>query len=252
VERIAAVGGLSFVLASLVVGLRLLWLARRTRQLPELAIGLALFLMGGIGYPLTAIARLATPLPDAVRTGFFALSLLCAFVGTLSAALFNQRVFRPGRRTAVGVVIGLGTAEMCFMLLETVSPGLRAAAFYNEGLGLRLFTAMHGVPLAWAAVESFSYAAKLGRRARLGLAEPVVADRMRLWGISMLAALAINLASTITGFFGIDLAATAGGALLIAPLGLIAAGCTWLAFVPPAAYLRRVAARFAARGEARA
>ena len=251
-DLLAAVGGLSFVLASLVVGLRLLLLARRTGELPELAIGLALFLMGGIGYPLTAVARLATPLPDSVRTGFFALSLLCALVGTLSAALFNQRVFRPGHRVAVWAVVTLGGAESVFFLLQTLSPGLRAGALYNEGLGLRLFTAMHGVPLAWAACESFAYAAKLGRRARLGLADPVVADRMRLWGISMLSALAINLASTITGFFGVDLAATAGGALLIAPLGLIASGCTWLAFVPPAAYLRRVAARFAASGPASA
>ena len=245
-ELIAAIGGMSFVLASLIVGLRLLLLARRTRELPELVIGLGLFLMGGIGYPLTAVARLATPLPDAVRTGLFALSLLCAFVGTLAVALFNQRVFRPGRRIAVWTVIGLGGAEAALLLLQTVSPGLQAGAFFNEGLGLRLFTSLHGVPLAWAACESFAYAAKLGLRAKLGLADPVVADRMRLWGISMLSALAINLASTITGFFGIDLAATAGGALLIAPLGLVASGCTWLAFVPPAAYLRRVAARFQA------
>jgi hypothetical protein len=46
----------------------------------------------------------------------------------------------------------------------------------------------------------------------------------------------------------VDLAATPSGALLIAPLGLIAAGCTWLAFLPPEAYLRRVAARFSANG----
>jgi hypothetical protein len=252
VELLAAIGGLSFVLASLIVGLRLLLLASRTRAFPELAMGLALFLMGGIGYPLTALARLATPLPDAIRTGFFALALLCALVGTLSAAIFNQRVFRPGRRAAVCAVVALGAAEGAFFLLQIISPGLQAGAFFNEGLGLRLFTSLHGVPLAWAACESFAYAAKLGRRVKLGLADPVVADRMRLWGISMLSALAINLASTITGFFGIDLAATAGGALLIAPLGLVAAGCTWLAFVPPAAYLRRVAARFAASGRASA
>lgn len=247
-ELVAAVGGLSFVLASLVVGLRLLLLARRTREIPELTIGLALFLMGGIGYPLTAVARLATPLPDAARTGIFAISLLCALVGTLCACLFNQRVFRPGQRAARAVVAGVTGAELLFLILQGIDPGLQAAAFHNAGLGLRLFTALHGVPLAWAVYESFRYGGQLSRRAQLGLADPVVVDRMRLWGISMLAALSINLASSVTGFLGMDLAATAAGALVIAPLGLLAAGCTWLAFLPPAAYLRRVSARFAASG----
>ena len=53
-ELLGAIGGVSFILASLVIGLRLLLLARRTRELPEFVIGLALFLMGGLGYPLLA------------------------------------------------------------------------------------------------------------------------------------------------------------------------------------------------------
>jgi hypothetical protein len=247
-ELVAAIGGLSFVLASLVVGLRLLLLARRTRELPEFAIGLALFLMGGIGYPLTAIARLATPLPDEARGGIFALSMLCSLVGMLGVCVFNQRVFRPGQAIARAVVAGVAGLEIGFLIHQGVSPGILAAALRNEGLGLRLFTGMHAVPIAWAAYESFRYARLLSRRARVGLAEPVIVDRMRLWAISMLAALAINLASTSASFRGVDLAATPSGALLIAPLGLIAAGCTWLAFLPPEAYLRRVGARFSANG----
>jgi len=245
-ELVAAIGGLSFVLASLVVGLRLLLLARRTGELPELAIGLALFLMGGIGYPLTAIARLATPLPELARGGVFALAMLCGLVGMLGVCVFNQRVFRPGQPFARAVVAAVACVEVGLLILQGVSPGILAGALHNEGMGLRLFTAMHAVPIAWAAYESLRYARMLSRRARLGLADPVIVDRMRLWAVSMLAALAINLASTAASFRGLDLASTTTGALLIAPLGLIAAGCTWLAFLPPAAYLRRVAARFAA------
>ena len=59
-------------------------------------------------------------------------------------------------------------------------------------------------------------------------------------------ALTINLASTIGALRGVDFAASAVGALVIAPLGLIAAGSIFLAFLPPQAYLRRVAARAAA------
>lgn len=245
-ELVAAVGGLSFVLASLVVGLRLLWLARRTRQLPELVIGLGLVLMGGFGYPLVAIARLATAWSDELRTGIFLLSMLCSWIGIVAVCIFNQRVFRPGRPAAQLFVVAVGLGQILCLVLQARHPGLRAAALYNDGLGLRLFTAGHGIPLAWATYESFRYGAQLTRRVRLGLADPVVVDRLRLWGISMLSALVINVASTTAACFGVDLAVTVLGALIIAPLGLVAAGCTWLAFVPPAVYLRRVAARHAA------
>jgi hypothetical protein len=245
-ELLAAIGGLSFVLASLVVGVRLLLLARRTRQLPELAIGTGLVLMGGLGYPLTATARLATAWPVELRTGIFLLSMLCSWVGIVCVCIFNQRVFRPGRPAAQALVAGVAGAQILCLLVQAVDPGVQAAALYNQGLGLRLFTAGHGLPLAWAAYESFHYGALLARRAKLGLgADPIVADRVRLWGISMLSALVINLASTACGVFDVDLATTTLGALVIVPFGLVAAGCTWLAFVPPAAYLRRVSARLA-------
>jgi hypothetical protein len=51
------------------------------------------------------------------------------------------------------------------------------------------------------------------------------------------------VAATIGALRGIDFAATTLGAAVIAPLGLIAAGSIFLAFLPPQAYLRRVAAR---------
>jgi len=57
-RALAALGGLAFVLASLVLGIRLLALATRTRRLPEVCIGLALLLMGGLGYPLIMTAPL--------------------------------------------------------------------------------------------------------------------------------------------------------------------------------------------------
>jgi hypothetical protein len=249
-ELVAALGGLSFILASLVVGLRILLLARRTRQLPELVIGLSLFLAGGIAYPLIVLARMAVAWPESVRVGLFSLSMLLSGIGTLCACLFNQRVFRPDAGWAKALVLGTACVQAALMGFQVVTPGITAAALHNEGLGVRLFTTGHGVPLLWASIESFRYAAQLARRVKLGLADPVIADRVRLWGISMASSLAINLAATIAALRGIDFAATALGAIVIAPLGLIAAGSVFLAFLPPQAYLRRVAAR--ATGAARA
>jgi len=242
----AALGGLSFVAASFVVGLRLLRLGARTRELPELAIGTALVLMGGIGYPLTAIARLAPSLSEDVRIVLFVFSLLLTWIGTVLLALFNLRVFRQKEAWARGLVVALALLTLVSFALECFTPGLRVATLRNQGLGLRLFMGQLAIPLAWGAYESLHYWGLLRRRLKLGLADPVVADRMGLWGIGTLSAGVINVSTTVGALFGVDFAVTPVGAFVIAPLGLVAASAMWLAFLPPASYLRRVAARAAA------
>ena len=42
--------------------------------------------------------------------------------------------------------------------------------------------------LLWTGIESLAYSSALKRRLVLGLADPVVADRVQLWGIGMLLA----------------------------------------------------------------
>jgi hypothetical protein len=244
-ELLGAIGGLSFIIASLVIGLRLLLLARRTRQLPEFAIGLALFLMGGLGYPLLSVARLATGMHEAVRLGFFIVSVLFNMSGMVAVCVFNWRVFRQQESWAAWLTAGFTFALAAALVLQSIVPGLRVAAFYNEGSGLHVFMALQGVPLAWAAFESLRYYRLLAKRCDLGLADPIVVDRMRLWGSGMFLAFVINVFSSVLSFFGVDIAVSPTGSLVIAPLGLMAAGCVWLAFLPPAAYTRRVTARAA-------
>jgi hypothetical protein len=239
-QLLAAVGGLSFVAASFVVGLRLLFLARRTRELPEFAVGLGLLLMGGFGYPLTAIARTATVLSEDVRIAIFVFALFLTWIGTILLALFNVRVFRPNEGWATALMVALALWLVATFILESISPGLRAATFRNEGLGLRLFMGAIAIPLAWGTYESLRYWELLRKRVRLGLADPLVADRMRLWSIAELSACVINVSTTVAALFGIDFAVATLGAFVIAPLGLLAAASMWLAFLPPAAYLRRV------------
>lgn len=52
-----AAGALAMITVDAVVGVRLLRLARRTRKVPEAALGTAFLLLGAIGYPLTTLAR---------------------------------------------------------------------------------------------------------------------------------------------------------------------------------------------------
>jgi hypothetical protein len=239
----AAFGGLAFVLASCVLGVRLLLLATRTRRLPEVCIGLAQLLMGGLAYPLIMTARLAVRLSAPVRIGVMAVSILFMGVGTLAVGIFNWQVFRPGARWARGLVIAAAVSMLACVALQLAGPGLAAAAFDNRGLGFRLFQLHAGLLTAWGAYEALRAWWRLRRRQRLGLADPVVCERVFLWGIASVASTIVGGTSTIAGFLGINFAATVFGAAVIAPLGLLAAGSLWLAFLPPSAYLRRVRAR---------
>ena len=249
---LAALGGLAFVLASILIGIRLLLLAARTRQLPELCIGLALLLMGGLGYPLIMTARMAIRLGDPTRVGVMALAVVLLGVGTLAVGVFNWRVFRAGERWAGWAVAAAALSMLACLGLQLRSPGLEAAAFHNQGLGFRLFLLHSGVLSGWGACEALLAWARLRRRLRLGLADAVVSERVLLWGIASVASTIVGVTSTVAGFLGINFAATAFGAAVTAPLGLVAAGSMWLAFLPPAAYLRRVRARAAAAAPAAA
>ena len=59
-EVLAQIGGSAYALVALVIGLRLVLLFRRTRELPELLVGVSMLFLAGIGYPLSAVAREAT------------------------------------------------------------------------------------------------------------------------------------------------------------------------------------------------
>ena len=75
-QLLAQLGGGAFTLVCLLIGLRLLLLAARTRHLPELLIGAGLFLMAGIGYPLSSIARQLPGLATETRAAMGSLGAL--------------------------------------------------------------------------------------------------------------------------------------------------------------------------------
>jgi hypothetical protein len=241
-ETLAALGGGAFVLASLAVGLRLMFLSLRTGELPEFAIGLALLVMGGLGYPAAAVARGAPDLGVLPRVVLSALAMSCMVLGTGGIAVFNWKVFRPGTRWAARFVAALAAALVGCFTWQAATPGFLAAAA-NTGAGLHGLEVLAGVSLAWASLESVSYAAKLRKRLALGLVDPLLADRVRLWSIAIVAAQILNGASIVAAAVGVDIATWRYGGALIGPIGLVAALCMWLAFLPPERYRRSVLAR---------
>lgn len=238
-EWLAALGGGAFVLVSLAVGTRLLLLARRTRQLPEFAMGGALLLMGGIGYPAIAIARGGEALDPGLRCAIAGFAMLCQAVGIAGLAAFTAQVFRAEQAAARFAAWAIAALALGTVVAEGMLNGFQGAVG-NIGLPMRGNEAMAGIVLGWCMTESFAYYAKLKRRVGLGLATPVVANRIKLWTIGAGFAMLLNVTSQIAAWNGIDVATSTLGAILIGSLGPVAAGTIWLAFFPPAAYLRRI------------
>jgi hypothetical protein len=242
VQVIAAIGGLSFILASFVTGARLLLVARRTRQLPELTLGLGLFLMGGLGYPLTLLGEFGTFLPDDARAGFIAGNQLSSVIGLPLLVYFTARVFRPESAAARTLVwlIGLTFVGMY---------GFRAATygFAPVALGGEKVPTVHSiltlVCLGWAGLESLFYHLQLRKRVRLGLADPILANRMLLWAVGMLCAMMLTGISTLFSTLGIAFDQTTPGILTIGIMGTTSAASVWFAFFPPAAYVKWIRAR---------
>ncbi len=232
------------------VGIRLLGLARRTRQAPELCAGLGLVLLILVGGPFAGVGRLPGWVGTAAGDAFFATGMLLTAAGIICLYAFTWRVFRPDSRLALaGVVLASGFALWRCLALTRATAGLTSAAEIlpiARPYAFTITTVLAGAFL-WTAVESLLYWRPLRRRLALGLADPVVVNRVGLWGVSGLA---------VAGMvFQIGVRAQSGGLVLHDPVALATTACAavvvgtawWLAFLPPAAYLARVRRRAQAR-----
>ena len=184
-QIIAALGGGAFVLASFVTGLRLLLIARKSRQLPELCLGLGLFLMGGVGYPLTMLAQFGTFLPDGGRIVLFVANQLCSVVGLSALGVFTYRVFRPDDAVARATVYVLALAFVGMSAYRNFTGGMAPTSMGGPS-PMALYSILTCFTLGWAGTESWRYYRLLRKRLLLGLAEPVVTDRFRLWAVGIL------------------------------------------------------------------
>jgi hypothetical protein len=241
---LAAIGGGAFFVASSVVSVRLLLLARRTRGLPELLIGAGLLVLGAIGYPLAIAVRASGDAP-ALQTGLTVLHALLQTLGQGAIAVFTWRVFRADADWARALVYAFFAGLAALAAWQSAGPGWPTFAATQAGpwAWLSVFTLLS---LGWAGAEALLYHRKLVRRLALGLADAVAADRMRLWSISILSAFLIS--ATVSAFraFGHALDPKAMGVVL-GPLGLLSAGTMWLAFLPPDRYLHWIEARAESR-----
>lgn len=237
-----------YSLTATVVGVQLLRLAARTRSLPELTLGAGLTAISLVGMPASAIGRSAAWIGTPVGDGLFAVGVAIAHAGLALFFVFTWVVFRrpsPWARlaalagagalalSAAGLLrVGLGSTDMARVFVQT-----RPFAIATVTLVALAFL--------WNGLESARYARMLRRRLTLGLADPVVLDRFRLWAV-------VGFASAIqSGVLAATMAAGRPPLTEPLPLATIAvmstcSGAGWyLSFLPPAAYLERVRRRAA-------
>jgi len=235
--RLFGVG--AFLVACLAVGIRLLVLAARTRQMPEAALGLTLFASGGLGGILYFVGTSHAEGLGGLAIWVRGAGRLCLSAGALTLWGFTWRVFRSDSRWAAG----LFSLALCGVVAGFVGEGF-VTGFGGGGFDAvwsQLGILARGLAYLWAAIESFRYFALLRRRLRIGLADPLLVNRFLLWGIATSAAFGIY-AVALVNLLGSTSQDVAAGvfrptwALLTSALGLTAAVCTWLAFLAPARY----------------
>jgi hypothetical protein len=99
---------------------------------------------------------------------------------------------------------------------------------------------LSGSVWCWTAVEALRYHAMLRRRVTLGLADPVVANRMFLFGLMAAVGVGCVAVDGALLYSGIPRARDVFLPLVTTLSGLVTSACTLLAFWPPTAYVARV------------
>lgn len=228
----------------IVVGVRMLRLARRTGNFAERVLGLGLLLQAGIGYPLSAVA----PYTGGGEAAVGAVASLFSNAGCGMLFVFTAHVFHPRSRWA-WVAVGAASALLTVHGLGSGAARMAAttpeAIFASTYLWSPWILALSGAAWGWTGFESLRYYARLRKRAGLGLADPVVANRMLLWGLMGASAVSAVVIDTLLLYLGDALAQRVLLPLVTSVAGLAVSLFLVLAFLPPRAYLDAVKRRAA-------
>lgn len=241
----AVLSTLLFITAGTLVGVRLLVRAARQRTVPEAALGVALFSFAAVVQPsLIAAGVFAARAPDAAL-GFALLGNAAAAVSVTALFVFTSRVFRAGARWAMAlavfgscVAVFAGTGSSLLLIGSGSELSLAEAGRWTA-----LMSASFGLAFGWTGIEALICWVRARRRARIGLGDPVVANRFALWGAGSTIAFGLDVALAMLALSGADFARDALPRLLISVSGLANAVVWFLSFTPPAAYSRWIAAR---------
>ncbi|MDH3519543.1 MAG: hypothetical protein OEM49_03725 [Myxococcales bacterium] len=225
------------VLVSFCVGLPILARGLRAGDRPVALLGAAVTI-DGLEWLLWLMAAF-TPLRDTPAEPILASACRLGIVATTSLMLgFTLLVFRRDSRGALAAFWILNAAMAVSLLASGAVGDWRGAR--SDLPWVWLENGAQVGAYGWAAAEAFAHYSNMRRRSAIGLVDPLVANRFRLWGLyaSMFVLTQVGYFSTLVLF--VDLPAFELGLTLLTIGGEMA---LWFAFFPPAWYAQRVANR---------
>lgn len=228
IEIIAKGGMAANIVANAAIGIRLLWLAAHTRQLPELLFGGGCLGFGVGSVVVVAGAGLLGGDPVLGRTLIYVGTGLTS-AGAAFTAVGAWRIFSPNSTPSAVFAKSMCLALAATWIAVLVEDGIADpthSAFYRIGLAMRI------AALGWLGTKSLSYAVLLRRRVALGLAEPLMIARFSLWGVAAVGAALCLLLYGATVAVGLHVDALPALMALLGALGLISAFALALAFFP--------------------
>jgi hypothetical protein len=235
------VGFLAFFVVALTVGIRLLLLWARTRQLPELLMGIGVLGIGPVGFGCMLVGVVSSSNP-AIANAAFAVGTIAVAMGVMAKCIFNWFVYRRNSIPAMILTIGVGGLMLTILVANAID-GLWAPAAAMSWDDLSRSLAQVGC-LLWGSGESLYYWSQMRRRQKLGLADSIIVNRFLMWGVGA------GFAGAGTGIGVVAEIMTGVPSLQIAwvvstssAFGFIAAVSIYLAFVPPKRYVRYVRSR---------
>ena len=237
-EFLAQIGGAAYCVVALLIGLRLMRLWARTRQLPELLIGSAVLLLAGLGYPLSALARELPGLGVAGRELLGAAAGLLAVVGVTANTGFTWVLFRRDAGWAKALLAAVGAGAAILFGAQSLRGGWAAGSLFWGSLPLAIT-----LSFGWAFVECGRYHRMLRRRLRLGMADPVVTNRFGLYAGATGLAVLTNGVGWVFFHMKLEMLTHPVGGPLLFVLGTSSSVTMMLAFLPPRSYLAWVRGR---------
>lgn len=237
-QILAQLGGSAYCVVALLIGVRLMWLSTRTRQVPELLIGASVLFLAGLGYPLSAVAREVPDLDATTRAAIGAVAGFLSVVGIIANTAFTWVLFRRGVAWASALLAVVGIAAVGLFAAQSLAGGWAAGRLF-WGMLPALITLTYG----WAFVECGYYHLMLRRRLRLGMGDAVVANRFGLYATATGLAVFTNVVGWVFWHLGLEMIVHPLGGFLLFAMGTGSSTLMLLAFLPPRAYLAWVGAR---------
>jgi hypothetical protein len=161
------------------VGFDLIRRSRETQGLPELLLGLA-FVFNGLSYLFTDLPIVLDK--ESILNEFSYIGRIFAGCCALTIAVFTWRVFRAAAGWAKWIVWAAGALLLAGLTISALEGDWEGAyPLTYRGFWLEWLAGI--VPFIWFSIESLSAYSRSRRKVRVGLGDPLVANRFLLIGL---------------------------------------------------------------------